>query len=148
MLRIQALGVVLIVLAAGTAVAQQNVTGISPGETVTVVPPQTRLMRGDRTLGVLARGQTFDVLRVMDGWLGTRVEIDGELTGGWVWHRHVRPEVGQPDPPGAATGVYRRYSYEPEVFRSLPGPQVVPRDAARRRSTPPETRLRPGSRRW
>ena len=149
MLRFQALAIVLIVVAAGkNADAQQNVTGISPGEMVTVTPQETRLMRGDETLARLPRGQTFEVLRVLDGWLGARVEIDDEVKVGWVWHRHVRPSTGQPDEPEATQGAYRRYSYEPRVVEPLMGRRPASSAAGQRRPTPPEVRLRPGSRRW
>jgi hypothetical protein len=107
-LQLQAFAIVLIVVAAGNADAQQNVTGISPGEMVTVTSPEPRRMRGDETRARLPRGQTFEVLRVLDGWLGARVEIDDEIKVGWVWHRHVRPGTGQPDEPEATQGAYRR----------------------------------------
>ncbi len=103
MLRFQAFAIVLIVIivvAAGKADAQHNVTGISSGDLVTVTRAETRLMLGDETLARLPRGQTFEV-------------------------RRVRPLVER-------------------ILVRRPASSAV----GQRRPTPPEVRLRPGSRRW
>jgi hypothetical protein len=49
----------------------------------------TRLMIGRETVGTVNRGQAFEVTAVQGPWLGTHVEINGRMVGGWVHFENV-----------------------------------------------------------
>ncbi len=61
------------------------------GDTVTIVKDSASVMRGSERLGTLDKGHQFKVLKVLDGWLGTVVEDDGQVIRGWVWHEDASP---------------------------------------------------------
>lgn len=138
--------VVGLMLLASSVQAQVAPSEVSAGERMTVTRGTTGLMRGTQSLGTLTRGQSFEVLRVQGGWLGAKIQVDGEERAGWVWHGHVRPEgtaAAESAPP-----VYRRYSYEPTVDVLEPvrtTPRVQSGSSGTRRASPPQVRLRPGS---
>lgn len=124
---------------------------IQPGDTVVVQAPEARVMSGRDQVGALDSGQEFEVTRVVNGWLGVVTERDGEELRGWVWHRDVTPQATTP--PATSRGVapqqgFRRFSYEPAQVPALTAPAPVQRSRPAQQPTPPEVRLRPGTRRY
>lgn len=94
--------------------------GISPGDEVVVTGEDTKMMRGTDVLGVVPEGLKFRVTKVINGWIGTVVEVDGKKLNGWIRHENValNSESESAGPPANArsdSGVqtYRRFSYEP-----------------------------------
>jgi hypothetical protein len=87
---------------------------ISAGDSVVVTGDNIRLMRGPNVVGTIPRGLRFEVTKVVSGWLGAVVEVDGQTLNGWVWHANVTREddngVGgaratiqrQPEPAGGS----------------------------------------------
>ncbi len=63
--------------------------GIRAGDAAEVRLDGARLMRGANVLGTLPVGTEFTVTKVVNGWLGTSVEVNGERLNGWVWHQDV-----------------------------------------------------------
>jgi hypothetical protein len=61
------------------------------GDSVTVVGAEARLMRGQRTMGMLPAGQKIRVQQIRGPWVGTVADIDGRTIGGWVWYSQVAP---------------------------------------------------------
>lgn len=109
-------------------------TGINAGDNVVVTGADVRMMLGKDVVGNVPNGMAFHVTRVINGWLGAVVEVDGQQLKGWVWHTNVRQAA--PDSAAAAPQEVRRFSYEP-----TPQPQ---RPSSRDRRFPPDVRLRPG----
>ena len=74
------------------------------------------------------------VVKVVDGWLGAIVEVDGQEMKGWVRNTNVRSanEEASVEEPQEM----RRFSYEPS-------PSVRSRSTHQRHS-PPEVRQHPG----
>lgn len=124
------------------------------GETVVVSPGAARVMVGREQVGTLQEGQEFEVIRVVNGWLGAMVEQDGQEIRGWVWQGNVVPQsTAAPAPPpapaareAAPTQNYRSFSYEPGGIPAMTIPAQPRRRAVS--PTPPEVRLRPGIRRY
>src|SRR5690606_22830428 len=48
-----------------------------------------KMMLGADVVGTVPSGVEFTVTKVINGWVGTRVEVDGEMLKGWIWHRNV-----------------------------------------------------------
>lgn len=135
--------------------------GIAPGDTVVVSADTARVMSGPEQVGTLPEGHTFRVTRVVNGWLGVVTEADGEQVRGWIWNDQVAREgrsAGEAPAPGAQSAapspVYRRFSYEPTDQQTYQPAYVPPTrgfvqpQEPSRRTSPPEARLRPGSRRY
>ncbi len=75
-------------------------TAIQPGDTVVVNRNQVRLMRGQTVVGSAPVGLTFQATKVINGWVGAVVEINGREVHGWIWNGDVRlVEGNQPAPP-------------------------------------------------
>lgn len=126
---------------------------IDAGDKVVVRQDAARLMLGKEQVGALPREHEFTVTEVKNGWLGAAMQKDGERILGWVWHRDVATPAGAAPEP-----TYRRFSYEPAEATGSPvqtmrptfqatGPRIGPNRPAQRPS-PPEVRLRPGTRRY
>lgn len=98
--------------------------GVSAGETVVVSGENVKLMRGTTVVGSAPQGLKFTVTKVINGWLGTVVEVNGQELNGWIWHKNVASEAqAKPAEPQAAAQTdgqsdrYRRFSYEPSSPR-------------------------------
>ena len=104
------------------------------GDEVVVAGRDVRMMVGRDVIGSMPDGLHFRVVKVVDGWLGAIVEVDGQEMKGWVRNTNVRyaneeASVEQPQE-------MRRFSYEPS-------PSVRSRSTQQRHS-PPEVRQHPG----
>jgi len=64
-------------------------TRIQAGDNVIVKGDGVKLMKGANTVGVIGDGTKFKVTKVIDGWLGSSVEVEGRKLAGWVWHESV-----------------------------------------------------------
>lgn len=92
--------------------------GIRAGDTVAVRGEGIKMMKGSEVIATLPQGVEFKVTRVINGWLGAVVEIDGEPFNGWIWHGNVTAEdepvlVPQADRKDATARSDRSFSYEP-----------------------------------
>jgi hypothetical protein len=75
--------------------------GIRPGDTVAVRRENARLMLGPNVVGTAPAGLTFKVTKVVNGWLGAVVEINGQQHKGWIWNRDVQAADDVPPAPPA-----------------------------------------------
>ncbi|MBW3601062.1 MAG: hypothetical protein KY475_27815 [Planctomycetes bacterium] len=74
--------------------------GINPGDTVVVSRGDVKLMRGPNAVGEVPQGLQFRVTKVINGWLGAVVDVNGQQLKGWIWNRDVRlAEEAPPIPP-------------------------------------------------
>jgi hypothetical protein len=64
--------------------------GIHPGDSVVVTGDNAKLMLGSNVLGAAPKGLEFKVTKVINGWLGAVVTVDGREYKGWVFSRNVR----------------------------------------------------------
>jgi hypothetical protein len=93
--------------------------GINPGDTVMVDGDDIKMMKGANVVGLVPNGLTFKVTRVINGWLGAVVEVDGQKLNGWIRYTDVTHEADASVASGQAaydegpTQSYRRFSYEP-----------------------------------
>ncbi len=60
--------------------------GVKPGDLVAAAKDGARVMLGRELLGTLPKGTQFKVLKVINGWVGGQIEVDGKQLNGWVWH--------------------------------------------------------------
>lgn len=74
--------------------------GINPGDTVVVNRDDARLMLGRNVVGTAPKGLEFKVTKVINGWFGAVVDVDGQKLSGWIWNRNVRP-VQEAPPAGS-----------------------------------------------
>lgn len=107
------------------------------GDEVVVAGQDVRMMVGRDVIGNMPDGLHFRVVKVVDGWLGAIIEVDGQQMKGWVRNTNVRSanegaSVEQPQE-------MRRFSYEPA--------QRVRSKEKQKYHTPPEVRQHPGVRR-
>lgn len=98
--------------------------GINPGDTVSVSGDDIKMMKGSDIVGAIANGTKFKVTKVINGWLGAVVEVDGQKLNGWIWHKNVAldeqassSEPRAADRSEAGRRTYRRFSYEPSPQR-------------------------------
>lgn len=73
------------------------------GDHVTIAHAGTKLMRGHDVLATLNEGQEVSVLEVQGQWIGTSVEIDGQVKSGWVATRNV-VSIEKAPAPASETG--------------------------------------------
>jgi hypothetical protein len=66
--------------------------GIHPGDTVVLNGDNVKMMKGTVVVGAVPNGQEFKVTKVVNGWLGAVVEVDGRKLTDWVWHKNVSLE--------------------------------------------------------
>lgn len=92
-------------------------SSFAAGDEVEVVRDGAKLMRGSELIASLSDGDSFQVTREQDGWLGASFEKDGQKLNGWVWHgdvarhRDQNAAAAQDDDSGVTS--VRRFSYEP-----------------------------------
>lgn len=76
--------------------------GFGPGDTVVVNRDNVNLMLGRNVIGVVPAGAQFKVTKVVNGWLGAVLTVDGKEHRGWIWNGNVRRSDTAPVPsPGA-----------------------------------------------
>ena len=95
---------------------------IEAGQNVVVRGTGVRMMKGSEVVATVPRDTEFQVTKVVNGWLGAVVEIDGQQLNGWIWHGNVSTQDRSVDTPQTlrqeSTRSYRSFSYEPsEVNR-------------------------------
>jgi hypothetical protein len=74
--------------------------GISAHDNVVVNRNNARLMLGRNVVATLPQGIEFQVTRVVNGWLGAVVNLDGQEHKGWIWNGDVQlSDRGVPTPP-------------------------------------------------
>lgn len=74
--------------------------GINPNDTVVVTRDHVKLMQGHEVVGTVPWGVQFQVTKVINGWLGAVVMLDGQERKGWIWNANVRPAgEAAPTPP-------------------------------------------------
>jgi hypothetical protein len=120
---------------------------ISAGDHVVVTGNNAKVMKGRDVVGDVPNGMKFEVTKVIDGWLGAVVDVDGKKLNGWIWNGNVTAEdqlnrpadTARREEPSQST---RRFSYEPTLV--TPSTRSVER--AGRRGYSPENRLHPGAR--
>jgi hypothetical protein len=77
--------------------------GINAGDTVAVNRGDVKLMQGRNVVGEIPEGIQFRVTKVINGWLGAVVDLNGQQQKGWIWNRHVRLLEEAPPTPPAGT---------------------------------------------
>lgn len=78
------------------------------GDTMVVTGTNAQLMRGDRAVAAVARGQHILVVEIREGWIGTHVAVNGQTKGGWLAVAEILPAaspVHDPQPTDVATTV-------------------------------------------
>lgn len=92
---------------------------ISSGDTVAVKGEDIKLMKGANVVGTVPAGLEFPVTKVINGWLGAVVEVEGQKLTGWIWHGNVSLQVKaanespQATSEGSGAPGYRSFSFEP-----------------------------------
>ena len=92
---------------------------MNPGDMVVVKGDSVKMMKGREAVGTVPNGLKFKVTKVINGWLGAIVEVDGHRLDGWIWHKYVKlEENAKADSPEMLTTEetqargYRRFSDE------------------------------------
>ena len=55
-----------------------------PGDEVVFTAERAKLMVGHQTVGTATAGQRLKVLKVEGPWVGTQIDVAGNLVGGWI----------------------------------------------------------------
>jgi hypothetical protein len=92
--------------------------GINLGDIVVVQGGDAKMMKGADVVGIVPKGSEFKVTKVINGWLGAVVDVEGQTLNGWIWHRNVSQKAAATELPQARRDdtqaqTYRRFSYEP-----------------------------------
>src|SRR5262245_55121390 len=58
--------------------------GIEVGDVVSVKKQSAELRRGFTVVATVRAGQELKVHKIDGKWIGTAVEVDGKLVGGWI----------------------------------------------------------------
>jgi hypothetical protein len=74
--------------------------GIKASDMVVVARDSAPVMRGRTVLGAVARGTEFKVTKVVNGWLGAAMTLNGREVRGWIWNGNVR--LASEAPPAGA----------------------------------------------
>lgn len=129
-------------------------TEINPGDTVVVKDDAVKIMDGTNVVGTVPNGLQFKVNKVLNGWLGTVVDVDGQALKGWIRRGNVelaeKAASKLPEATCENTQVsnYRSFSYEPSrsgvpLFRGSSARQ----SSSRERTKPPWAYLKTDPRR-
>jgi hypothetical protein len=92
---------------------------IGKGDTVVVKGDDIKLMMGATVVGTVPSGLEFQATKVINGWVGAVVELEGRKLSGWIWHGNVALQVkaasGSLQVPAEGSEVprSRSFSYEP-----------------------------------
>jgi hypothetical protein len=77
--------------------------GIKPNDTVVVARDSAPVMLGRTVLGAAPRGAEFKVTKVVNGWVGAVMTLNGREVKGWIWNGNVRlAGAAAPVPPAGA----------------------------------------------
>jgi hypothetical protein len=92
---------------------------IERGDFVVVQGDNVQMMRGKDVVGIVPKGSEFKVTKVVNGWLGGVVDVEGQKLNGWVRHNAVSPkqqaaaESSESARNESSAQAIRRFSYEP-----------------------------------
>jgi hypothetical protein len=89
----------------GLAQPPRETPQFKPGDVLTVAAQSTPLMRGDKIIASVPKGQQVVVVEVRDPWLGIYVSIGDQKKAGWMRTTAFIPAAGG-DQPGYVTAGY------------------------------------------
>ena len=110
----------------GSAQPPRETPQFKPGDVLAVAAESTPLMRGNKIIAIVPKGQPVVVVEVRDPWIGVYVSIADQKTAGWMRTTAFVPAAGGNQPGYVAAGYDVKRERGPEVTLAAQSQSVSP----------------------
>ncbi len=110
----------------GSALSPSEAPQFKPGDILTIAAGNANLMRGDRTIATVPKGQPVVVVEVRGQWVGIYVSIDGQKRTGWMRTTDFVPASAATQPGSIPTSFAVMQRGGPEVILAAESKSYAP----------------------